>query len=139
MPDAKATILHCMDFRLEKAIDTFIDDNGYAGSADIISLAGAAKTLANPADKAELATVLREINLSEKLHHVHDCILINHTDCGAYGGRKAFASGEAEYAAHARDLQKAQDILNHTYPKLNVRKILAKIDDQKHVTFVEVE
>jgi hypothetical protein len=66
------------------------------GDCDIISLAGAAKTLAAPVEPAYFETAMHQIALAVSLHGIDAVILVNHEDCGAYGGRQAFGSAEAE-------------------------------------------
>lgn len=125
----RALILHCMDFRLGPAIKKFMEEHGLLGDADIVSVAGAAKNL-------DLS--LGQIELSVKLHSIKTVILMNHTDCGAYGGRSAFASEEDERQAHIKDMETAkQEVLAH-FPNLEVQLWLAVIDERDQVKIERV-
>ena len=65
------------------------------------------KNLLESADPSSAATARLQIKLSHDLHGISRVILMNHLDCGAYGGRAAFASDEEEYSRHAEDLRSA--------------------------------
>ena len=123
----KALILHCIDFRLGAAIKNYLEGLSLLGEADIVSVAGAVKNLVSPALPTDAEFVLRQIDLSKRLHGIAEVILINHTDCGAYGGRQAFRSDEEEYEKHSSDLKKAKEMILAQFPGLEIRTILAKI------------
>lgn len=84
-----------MDFRFGEAIKNWLKEKGLLNNCDIVSLTGASKGLVSPKNPAEPEIILRQIEISSNLHKISQVILMNHTDCGAYGGRDAFASGEA--------------------------------------------
>ncbi|MFA6130741.1 MAG: carbonic anhydrase [Patescibacteria group bacterium] len=116
-------LVRCMDFRLEKAIEKYLIEQNLVGTIDVISVAGAAKDLvAHPE-----GFVATQIDLSKKLHESHTIILMNHTDCGGYGGRDALESDEAEHDFHLKELEKGKQIILAKYPDLTVKKVLAKI------------
>src|SRR3989344_5369005 len=96
----KALIIHCIDFRFGKAIKKYLEDKNLLGDIDIVSVAGAVK---NNAD-----FLMKQIDISKRLHDIKEVILMNHTDCGAYGGRKAFGSAEDERNKHLSDLNEAK-------------------------------
>ena len=130
----KSLVLHCIDFRLGEPIKKFLESEQYLGDCDIVSIAGAAKNIAAPASPAEAEFVLKQIEISNRLHHIETVMLINHTDCGAYGGKAAFASAETEHDAHVSDMQKAKEIIMQKYPNLKVELALAHIDDSGKVS-----
>ena len=51
-----------------------------------------------------------------ELHHVKKIIIVNHKDCGAYGGSKNFESLEKEDKYHISELKKAKEIISNKYP-----------------------
>lgn len=135
-----ALILHCIDFRFGKAIKNYMEENRLLGDCDIISIAGAAKNIASPAnDDVDRDFVLNQIALSKKLHGVEKVILMNHTDCGAYGGRAAFNSDENEHAAHADDLKRSKEIVQSFYPDIKIQLVLARINPQGGVDFETID
>lgn len=134
----KALLLHCIDFRFGEAIKNWLAENHLLNNCDIVSLAGAAKGLANPASPAEPAVILRQIEISADLHKISQVILMNHTDCGAYGGREAFESGEAECNQQMKDLRRGQEIILEKFPELEVKLVLAKINPLGQISFEEI-
>lgn len=136
---AKALLIRCMDFRFEEAIEKYLKEHDLLNKIDIVALAGAGKNIADPDDPHDEDTILHQLDLSEKLHDIHTVIIMNHTDCGGYGGRKAFASDEAEHEKHAADLKKARKIILKSHPKLDVRLVLAKISPAEEIDFEELK
>lgn len=120
-------IVHCIDFRLGSAIKNFLEERELLDDCDIISLAGATKDMTVP---------LAQIEISKKLHNIQKVILMNHTDCGAYGGRSAFPSENDENEAHLLSMRRAKDAILAKYPDLEVEIALAKIEKDQGVRFL---
>jgi len=118
--------MHCMDFRFGKKMKEFMETNGLMGDVDLVSIAGAAKNIVSPETQA---FALRQIEISKTLHEMKCVHLVNHTDCGAYGGKKAFADDKAEYEKLTGDLKEARDIVKAKWPELEVGLWLAHIDE----------
>ena len=122
-------LMHCMDFRFGKAMKEFMAEKNLLGDADLVSFAGSAKNVVDPATR-EFA--LRQIEISKTLHGMKNVWLVNHTDCGAYGGRKAFADDMAEHDKHLADLREARKIVQEKWPDLTIWLTLAHIDETEH-------
>lgn len=122
-------LMHCMDFRFHKSIKAMMEEKGLMGDADLVSIAGSAKNIVNP-DTQVFA--LRQIEISKTLHATKTVHLMNHTDCGAYGGKAAFADGQAEYDKLTGDLKQARDIVKNKWPDLEVKLWLVHIDEAEH-------
>lgn len=128
-------LVRCIDFRLGSAIKNYMDSNGLYDDTDIISIAGAAKDL-----NVEGSNVLEgQIDLSKSLHSINTVILMNHTDCGGYGGREAFESVEAERAHHEEELKRAKEKLISKYDDIKVKMVIADIKDDGSISIEEVE
>jgi len=115
-----AAVVWCFDNRFELAFRKFLKRIGVANS-DPIKVAGGAKCLASPENEAERAFVLEQIRKSRRLHGTSRVILMLHSDCGAYGGLKAFHNdpcAEAENAA--RQMALATDSLLAAIPGVRV-------------------
>ena len=125
-----------MDFRLGRAIKEYLEKNGLMNNCDIVSLGGAAKNVAAPASEANFITVMKQIERAQKLHAINTVILMNHTDCGAYGGRAVFTSREEERAKHREDMTKAAEVIKQLYPELGIQTVLADIQDSGEINFV---
>lgn len=124
----EALVIHCMDFRFVEGIRKYLNEQGLERNYDVVSIAGGAGALLNPESQALL---LKQVALSQKLHGITKVILINHHDCGAYGGSQAFENGEAERVKHVADLKKAAEIIWKNQPQLTIELFLARLGDQK--------
>jgi len=124
MHTAKAVVIRCMDFRTVSALRDHLVGLGLKDKYDLVSVAGAAKNLVDPANPADPEFLIRQIAIALSLHRVTEVILINHMDCGAYGS-VSFASKEDERARHEGDLKKAKEIIQKQFPGLQVRTVLA--------------
>ena len=132
-------IFHCIDFRFAADIKTYLEEENLLGDVDIVSIAGVAKNWVAPAKESDTEFVMRQLDISKRLHDVCDVVLMNHLDCGGYGGRKAFESDAAEHAAHAADLAAAREMILAKYPDLNVKNVIAHIDGQGAIRFETLE
>src|SRR3989339_287107 len=124
-----AAFVRCMDFRLTPAVEDFFRTHELSEDADVISLAGAAKGLAD----GKGSFLESQIDLSKRLHEIKKVILVNHTDCGAYGGHAAFASSEEEQVKHVSDLHTAKEQIQSSHPELEVELWLAYIEENGNV------
>lgn len=122
----RALVLHCIDFRLQAALTDFLDRQALMGDADILSLAGGVRSLvmSNSPDATEL---FKNVTISYDLHAVRELWLINHTDCGAYGGRSAFSSDAGEWAHHEADLRQAARLIIQRLPDVTAKLFIAKL------------
>src|SRR5258708_26017450 len=75
-----------------------------AKTFDYVGFAGASK---------DIETVLKQIAISVRLHHIKQVVLMNHEDCGAYGA-------EGNPKRHELDLRKAKAAILAIYPELQV-------------------
>jgi carbonic anhydrase len=137
--DCSTIIFHCIDFRFAADIKAFLEKENLLGDVDVVSIAGCIKNLVNPAKETDAEFVMRQLDISKRLHNVGRVVLMNHMDCGAYGGRKAFASVEAERATHAADLAAARAAILAKYPDLEVNNVIAHIDDEAKIAFEALE
>ncbi len=131
-----ALIMHCMDFRFGPDIKQFMEERNMLGDCDLVAFAGAAQNLLKPEFQA---FAQRQIELSKRLHGISEVHLMNHMDCGAYGGRAAFADRDAEKAAHAADLISAAAVIKAQHPELAVLLWIAHIEDQDHGHHISFE
>lgn len=137
--DCTTIIFHCIDFRFAADIKAYLEEENLLGDVDVVSIAGCVKNLVEPAKETDAEFVMRQLDISKRLHNVGRVVLMNHLDCGAYGGRKAFDSAEAEHARHAADLGKAKAMILAKYPDLEVNNVLAHIDERAAVRFEHLE
>jgi len=78
--------------------------------------------------------------LSHDLHKTDTVILMNHTDCGGYGGREAFDGDRGtERQQHIKDMRRAKEKLVAKESGLQVEMLLADIKDDGSVRIEKVE
>lgn len=99
-----ALVVSCIDFRFQKFIRNWLDKNLADKTFDYVGFAGGSK---------DIDTIMKQLDISVRLHDIKQVVLMNHEECGAYG-----ESSTPEN--HARDLKKAKKIIIAKYPKLLV-------------------
>ncbi|PIV09861.1 hypothetical protein COS31_01275 [Candidatus Roizmanbacteria bacterium CG02_land_8_20_14_3_00_36_15] len=99
-----AFIVACIDFRFQKFIKNWLDKNFKNKTYDYVGFAGATK---------DLKTIMKQLDISVRLHQIKQVVLIHHEDCGAYGK-------ESTHDRHVADLGKVKKIIKNKYPKLQV-------------------
>lgn len=99
-----AIVVCCMDFRFQKYIRQWIDENLKDKSFDLVGFAGSTK---------DLTTIMKQIDISVKLHQTKQVVLIHHENCGAYGA-------ESTPERHRNDLLIAKKQILAQYPQLQV-------------------
>ncbi|MCR4305568.1 MAG: hypothetical protein NUV73_00615 [Candidatus Daviesbacteria bacterium] len=110
--NCEAAIVTCIDFRFQEYINNWIAENFSPKTFDRVAFAGGVKSL---------DTILGQIDIAKKLHHIKKVILINHEDCGAYG-----EAGTAE--KHAEDLKNAVTQIKEKYPDLEIQTFYLHLD-----------
>lgn len=134
----KALVVNCMDYRLVQPVKDFAFSLGLNGSYDQVAIAGGVKNLVMAEDTYDREFLVRQIELAKNLHGIEQVILINHTDCGAYGGREAFKSEEEEREKHLEDLRGAKKLILEKWLGLEVILFLARIDKEGRIDFEKV-
>ena len=97
----KALVLHCIDFRFRKSLAEFLEGK-FGDSYDLVSVAGGVKSLVSAIEDNNF--ILEQIRISNKLHKPEVFILIQHEDCGAYGGSVAFGDFLTQQKTHNKKL-----------------------------------
>ena len=107
-----AIIVHCIDFRFQKFLDSWLQQHFGYDHYDRVSLAGGV---------LDLASVMRQIEISDRLHKIKKVILINHENCGAYGESSTFMR-------HKEDLEKAENRIENSFSHLEVEIYYLHLD-----------
>lgn len=109
-----AFVVSCIDFRFQKYLRKWLEENMADKTYDYVGFAGATK---------DLETIKKQLDISVRLHHVKQVVLIHHEDCGAYGV-------ESNHDRHAADLKKAKKTILEKYPNLKVDLFYLHIDGE---------
>lgn len=134
----KNLLIRCMDFRLRDELSEWIDESGlFEGGFDVISLAGASKSLADGEESIK-EFFLKNVSVSTDLHHAEKVVLLHHSDCGAYGSYN-FANKEEEKAKQVEDMKVSRDLIRAKYPEVEVVLVWADLkDDHGHEISFEI-
>ncbi|HTZ81140.1 MAG TPA: carbonic anhydrase, partial [Stellaceae bacterium] len=82
--ETDALLFNCIDFRLTDATTRYMAGRGMAGKYDQLVLAGAALAAQTKKFPAWGETFWEHVKVARDLHHIHEVIVIDHRDCGAY-------------------------------------------------------
>lgn len=104
-------VVVCMDFRLQEHIYTHFHGIEDHDKYDRLEIAGAAK---------DLDYLMKEVDLSVRLHNIKKVFLVGHEDCGAYDG------GGLE--VQKPDLDRAMEEIAKKYPEVEVEKWFLGLD-----------
>ncbi len=133
----EAVVLACIDFRFWRETAEFVEKELNIGTFDFPSLPGSAKAINECLEDSDVA--LQCIGVPIDLHHAKKVVIVNHEDCGAYGGSKAFASQQEEQNFHEKELNKAKNKLGEKYPDKEYILVYARLaDEKKNIEFVLV-
>lgn len=117
---ADACVVSCFDARFELVTRKFLKKRGIWW-ADPLKIAGGAKIFASPAEESQRIFALEQVRTSMRLHGTNRVMLMVHSDCGAYGGLKAFDGNEEREAAnHESELRGAAEFLKNNVPAVEV-------------------
>jgi carbonic anhydrase len=123
-------VIMCMDFRLHRhdppQLADFLHSLGLH-TWDLRTQQGGVKDLLPTVVGAQKDSLLAAVRISRDLHGVQTILLMNHTDCGAYGGAKAFTNAAEEREAHVHDLCVATEEMARIFPEMRTQAVLADI------------
>lgn len=131
----KAFIVHCMDFRFGDALFGYLKEQHLLCDGDIVGWAGSAKAFLDDETKA---FAIRQLELSHDLHKTEEVHLIQHVDCGAYGGSASFSSHDEEVAFQKDQFHKAAQIINAKYPNIRVVGHVAELTGNTTARFSQI-
>jgi len=121
--NAQAIALSCIDFRFRKAVQDFLNNELGLPDVDFKGDAGAVQQIVEKTPAGDW--ICKNFEIAFSLHGVNKIILINHQDCGAYGGSKKFTDEKQEIEFHTEQLKKAVEILKEKYPDKTVEAYFA--------------
>jgi carbonic anhydrase len=131
MHKANNCVITCIDFRLQKAYTEFLESHNMVGESDIISVAGCSRDIVKPLENWHRDSILRQLELSVKLHDPDNIVLLDHQDCGGYAQDNTIAQGlsiEEDKKAHAEWGQKAKNLLKERFPYKDVQVYYVQLD-----------
>ncbi len=135
--NCEAVVLTCIDFRFWKETLNFIENELGIKSFDFPSLPGSAKAI-NESEGDDLA--MKCISVPFDLHDAKKVVIVNHGDCGAYGGAGEHESIEAEQEFHLEELKKAEKKILDKHREAQVILVYARLNEVGDgIEFVTIE
>lgn len=119
-------VITCMDRRFQRAIRERLAEDYQVNieDSDRLAYAGASQAIAD-------GTLIPQIELSYKLHDIKKVYVVDHTDCGGFGGLKAYDNDEQkELAVHMESMTRAQDSIHQILPQLVVVCFVVNMEGQ---------
>jgi len=118
----KNLLIRCMDFRFHRLLDDSLDrlfaEEGGFGDYDSPGIAGgASKSIIDP---ISCPIVFSAIDIAKEKHGIERVVIVDHIDCGAYGGSSQFADASLEEEFHRQKLFEAAEIIKKSYPNLKI-------------------
>ncbi len=129
--EADALLLSCIDYRLTDATTRYMDGRGMAGKYDHAVLAGASLGAETSKFPAWRTTFWEHLKIAIDLHHIHQVVLLDHRDCGAYKlilGKDFSKDPKKEYEVHAKELRRLRAAIAKKYPRLSTELLLMALD-----------
>ncbi len=125
---ADAAVLCCFDHRISTAVRKFLKKQAIE-RADMIVVAGGAKTLASPRNDFEQDFILEQVRMSIRLHRTKRVLVMSHSDCATYGGLAHFKGDrQAEAEHHRGELLRAAELLTSNFPGISVEPYFVRFD-----------
>jgi len=127
-----------MDGRLNKPIADYLNEKGLPEVHDLISIPGGPKDLIDDEDGEKgLFRAISDVAIF--LHKIENILLVQHTDCGAYGGREKCGGDErSDFHFHLDQLHLAEKAIKNAFPQLNVSSILIHFLDDEQIQLFRV-
>lgn len=120
--ECRNLVIRCMDFRFspytKELLDKMFADEGGFGDYDSPGVGGGGSK--SIIDEESRAVVFSALNIAEQKHYIKRIVVIDHIDCGAYGGSSQFETPEEEAEFHTLKLEAAGKILKTQYPQLEI-------------------
>ncbi|MBI2121413.1 MAG: hypothetical protein HYU05_01810 [Candidatus Wildermuthbacteria bacterium] len=120
----KAVVVHCIDFRFCRALNDFFEEKHPEGYDNVV-IAGGVKDIV---EKDDQSFALGQLKLSMRLHQPKEIVLVQHEDCGAYGGSAALGEDELEH--QKTQLASASAILKKEFPDAVLKTYLILLSQE---------
>jgi hypothetical protein len=135
--EADALLLSCMDYRLiDDTANYMRDDRHLQGKYDYVILAGASLGVNQRKYRNWGRTFWQHLDTAIALHGIHEVIIVDHRNCGAYKiflgldfpANPSEAQRKEETRVHKRQLDRLATAIHRRRADLDVRTVLMNLD-----------
>jgi len=112
-------------------IERYMSGRGLKDKYDHVVLAGASLGAVTDKYPAWNKTFWDHLDVAIKLHQIHEVIVMDHRDCGAYKvilGEDLAKTPDKETAAHSAQLKQLASKIKQKHPALKVELLLMALD-----------
>ncbi|MFL6334541.1 MAG: carbonic anhydrase [Pyrinomonadaceae bacterium] len=127
---ADALLLTCMDYRLIDATNHYMAERGLKNKYDHVVLAGASLGALTEKRPEWNKTFWDHLGLALELHQVHEVLVLDHRDCGAYKlllGEDLSKDPGRETEVHAVWLKRLEESIKEKHRELKVELLLMSL------------
>ena len=133
---ADAFVLTCMDYRLVDDGVNYLNGRGLKNKYDHGVLAGGTIGALGKLGQEWADTFWKHVDTAIKLHAVHELIVIDHRDCGAYKiifGKESIAKRADETKPHKKQAAVLTAQMKKKFPQLRTEMLLMDLDGSVEV------
>lgn len=109
-----------MDFRFHSELPGLLAEHFGVERFEYDSPGGGCGGSKSLIDEPARSIVLQALDLAVSLHGVKRLVIVDHVDCGAWGGSERFDDADAERHFHAERLREAREIVAEAQPDLEI-------------------
>lgn len=127
---AEALLLSCMDYRLTDATGRYMAGRGLKSKYDHVVLAGASLGAVTERYPEWNKTFWDHLALAVELHKIHEVMVLDHRDCGAYRsilGEDFSQDPARETEVHSVQLKRLGALINERHRELKVELLLMSL------------
>ena len=121
-------VIRCMDSRFHAELPRLLAEHFGMERFEYDSPGAGSGGSRSVIDERSREVVFAALDLAVPLHHVWRLIIVDHVDCGVYGGSGRFGDPGAEHQFHAERLREAREIVHRSYPQLEIMLFLQDRD-----------
>jgi hypothetical protein len=133
---AAALVLTCMDYRLVDDGVNYFNERGLKNKYDHVVLAGASIGALGKLGQEWADTFWKHVGTAIKLHGIHEVIVVDHRDCGAFKivfGKESIAQRADETALHKQQAALLTAQIKQKFPELKTEMLLMDLDGSVEV------
>jgi carbonic anhydrase len=119
-------VITCIDHRFHESVREILKEEYQVDidHSDRLSEAGSSKAVAD-------GLLVPSIRTSHRLHAIKNVYIVDHIDCGGFGGLKAFNSDEQrETEAHFHSQSRATNAINKILPQLVITSFVVNMNGE---------
>jgi hypothetical protein len=128
---ADALVLTCMDYRLVDDHTNYFNGRGMKNKYDHVVLAGGTIGALGKLGQEWADTFWKHVGTAIKLHAVHELIVLDHRDCGAFKlvfGKESIANRADETKLHKQQAALLTAQIKQKFPELKAEMLIMDLD-----------